>query len=81
MEGGAEQTTAAAATKIVQHPGNVAAQGGIPEQGNISLLKDLSNTKGGKKLTVLSLQEKNCSCPIPDLNSFSSCWGWGTPLP
>lgn len=44
MEGGAEQTTAAAAT-IGQHQRNVAAQG-----------------------------------EIPDLNSFSFCWGWDTPL-
>lgn len=52
MEGGAEQTTAAAAT-IGRHQRNVAAQGEIPVQGkaryNILRLKDL---RRGYKLTL-----------------------------
>lgn len=78
LEGGAEQMTAAVA-KIGQHQRNVAAQGEIPAQGkahyNILLLKDL---RRGKKRTEADFII--CDCPIPDLNSFSFCWGWDTPL-
>lgn len=55
MEGGAEQTTAAAA-KIGQHQRNVVAQGEIPVQGkahyNILLLKDLRRGKKEPRLQI-----------------------------
>lgn len=85
LEGGAEQVTAAVA-KIGQHQRNVVAQGEIPVQGkahyNVLLLKDLRRGKKnlGYKLTLIEADFNICDCPIPDLNSFSFCWGWDTPL-
>lgn len=76
MEGGAEQTTAAVA-KIGQHQRNVAAQGEIPAQGKRTLQYfTTQRSEEGEKRTDFII----CDCPIPDLNSFSFCWVWDTPL-
>lgn len=88
LEGGGGLTAGAEITKTGQ--GNAAVQDGITARGaghdsNIQLTK-----RTNKKCKNLELRlqfchfcydgvKKICSGHLPDPNSFSSCWGWGSP--